>query len=489
MAIAELRLFGGFELRCADGEVIDLPGQKDRALIAILALRSGASQSRDKLASLLWSDRGDKQARDSLKHSLNRLRLSFCSATSTMIVADRHSVALDPTTVTADVAAFEQLLSDGTPETLEQAVALYQGDLLDGFVIQDPSFEDWLVGERQRLRNSVEQALTNLMEQSTVTGAKDRAAKAARRLLLLDPLREAACRTLMQIEADHGQTSQALKIYETLRNKLHRELGVKPEPATTQLYETIRLRRAVVTLPASGPTPTEPAAAVGTMLAQFSLPPKRPIAVLPFQNLSGDPEQEYFADGITEDIIIDLSKVSTLNVLSRRTTFTFKGKAVEVSQIAKQLGVGYVVEGSVRKAGDRVRITAQLIDAHEDRHLWAERYDRDLSDIFALQDEISRAIVSALKVKLLPQEKEAIENRSTQNPEAYRLYLLARYYRAQYTARFQEIAFRFCQRALEIDPNYARAWVLFGLCQASLHQRGRSKESGLVAAEKALSLD
>jgi Predicted integral membrane protein len=146
---------------------------------------------------------------------------------------------------------------------------------------------------------------------------------------LLDPLREVACRTLMQVEADHGQTSQALKIYETLRNKLHRELGVKPEPATTQLYETIRLRRAVVTLPASGPTSTEPAAGVGTMLVELSLPPKRSIAVLPFQNLSGDPEQEYFADGITEDIIIDLSKVSTLIVLSRRTTFTFKGKAVE----------------------------------------------------------------------------------------------------------------------------------------------------------------
>ena len=154
MAVAELRLFGGFELRRTNGEVVDLPGQKDRALIAIL-LRSGASQSRDKLASLLWSERGDKQARDSLKHSLNRLRPSFCSATSPMIVADRNSVALDPTAVTVDVAVFEQRLSDGTPEALERAVTLYQGDLLDGFVVQDPSFEDWLVGERQRPRNSV----------------------------------------------------------------------------------------------------------------------------------------------------------------------------------------------------------------------------------------------------------------------------------------------------------------------------------------------
>ena len=151
--------------------------------------------------------------------------------------------------------------------------------------------------------------------------------------------------------------------------------------------------------------------------------------------------------------------------------------------------VGYIIEGSVRKAGGRVRITAQLIETSKDSHVWAERYDRDLNDIFALQDEISRAIVAALKVKLLPEERQAIENRSTQNPKAYQLYLLARHYRAQYTARTQEVALQFCQRALEIDPTYARAWALVGLCQASLYQRGRSAESGLSAAEKALSLD
>jgi len=199
-------------------------------------------------------------------------------------------------------------------------------------------------------------------------------------------------------------------------------------------------------------------------LKQPKPPADRPsIAVLPFMNMSGDPEQEYFSDGITEDIITDLSKVATLRVLSRNTTFAFKGKAVDVSHIARQLNVGYVIEGSVRKSGGRVRITAQLIDAHKDSHLWAERYDRDLNDIFALQDEISQAIVAALKISLLPQERETIESRSTQNPEAYRLYLLARYYRAQYTPRSQEIALRFCWRALEIDPSYARAWALVGL--------------------------
>jgi len=216
---------------------------------------------------------------------------------------------------------------------------------------------------------------------------------------------------------------------------------------------------------------------------------KPSIAVLPFVNMSGDPEQEYFSDGITEDIIIDLSKVSTLSVLSRNTTFTFKGKAVDVGRVAQRLKVGYVVEGSVRKAGGRVRITAQLIDAIKDIHVWGERYDRELNDIFALQDEIAQAIVAALKVRLLPAEKKAIENRSTQDPKAYQLYLLGRYYWIQHGLRNLEIAVRFCRQALEIDPNYARAWALVALCQVLLHVRGRSDESGLSAAEKALSLD
>jgi DNA-binding SARP family transcriptional activator len=317
MAVIELTLLGGFGARCVSGQVIELPGQKDRALLAILALHPGTTFTRDKLVGLLWSDRADKQARDSLKHSLNCLRQRLRPAGEPIILTDRHSVTLDPAAVAVDVAVFEQLLSDHTPETLERAVALYQGDLLDGFAVQDPGFEDWLVGERQRLRRSVEEALTRLMEYSTAPAAKDRAAKAARHLLLLDPLREVACRILMQLEADHGQTSQALKIYETLRSKLHRELGVRPEPATVKLYETIRLRRGVVTLAASDLSPTELTAGAAPMCAESSPPPKRLIAVLPFKNLSGDPEQEYFADGITEDIIIDLSKVSALDVLSR----------------------------------------------------------------------------------------------------------------------------------------------------------------------------
>jgi len=217
------------------------------------------------------------------------------------------------------------------------------------------------------------------------------------------------------------------------------------------------------------------------------------ICVLPFANMSGDTEQEYFSDGISEDIITDLSQVSALHVVSRNTAFTFKGKPVDVRHVASQLNVTHVLEGSVRKAGGRVRITAQLIDGSNDGHVWAERYDRDLNDIFAIQDEISRAIVAALKVKLLPEEKKAIERRGTDNVEAYNLYLLARQI---YTIGFEgdrrrgEAIIRFCQRAVEIDPNYAEAWALIAMAEMALRSHfGGSGDGGVSAAERALELN
>ena len=213
------------------------------------------------------------------------------------------------------------------------------------------------------------------------------------------------------------------------------------------------------------------------------------ICVLPFTNISGDPEQEYFSDGITEDIITDLSKVSALSIVSRNTSFTYKGKPANIGQTARQLGVNHILEGSVRKAGNRVRITAQLIRASDDSHLWAERYDRDLNDIFALQDEISAAIVAALKLRLLPSEKKAIESRSTTNAEAYKLYLMARQYRATGNSRHYPLIIRLCRRAIDIDPGYARAWALLAIGQTLLDLDGVKGEDGSEAAQKALSLD
>ena len=217
------------------------------------------------------------------------------------------------------------------------------------------------------------------------------------------------------------------------------------------------------------------------------------VCVLPFLNMSGDAEQEYFSDGISEDITTDLSKISALGVTARNTAFMFKGQPVNVREISAELGVSHVLEGSVRKAGGRVRITAQLIDGDSGDHVWAERYDRDLTDIFAIQDEISKAIVDALKVKLLPAEKKAIEDRGTTNADAYNLYLMARqlWVSGNYgDVRRDEIVIRTAQHAIELDPDYAQAWALQAVAQASLrYHHGRDVDDGLAAAEQALKLN
>jgi adenylate cyclase len=216
------------------------------------------------------------------------------------------------------------------------------------------------------------------------------------------------------------------------------------------------------------------------------------ICVLPFVNMSGDPEQEYFSDGITEDIITDLSKVSALFVIARNTAFTFKGRVMDVKEVARSLEVTHVLEGSVRKAGARVRITAQLIDAATGGHVWAERYDRDLTDIFAIQDEISKAIVGALRLKLLPQEKKAIETRGTSSVDAYNLYLMARQQWITGSSgdiRRDETIVRICKQALSFDPNYAQAWALMALAQSQLRMWHARDENALPAAERALEID
>jgi adenylate cyclase len=249
-----------------------------------------------------------------------------------------------------------------------------------------------------------------------------------------------------------------------------------------------KLEGSVASLVAGKAEEDEPGAPAATRVQTV----RASVCVLPFVNMSGEPEQEYFSDGISEDITTDLSKISALEVVARNTAFAFKGQNPDVKEVAKQLGVSHVLEGSVRKAGNRIRINAQLIDGATDKHLWADRFDRDLTDIFEIQDEISKAIVDALKVKLLPQEKKAIERRGTSNVEAYDLYLMAR---QQWisgtfgTVRREQSIMRLCKEATQLDPDYAQAWALMGLAQLELRFSHGHDENALFAAERALEIN
>jgi len=242
------------------------------------------------------------------------------------------------------------------------------------------------------------------------------------------------------------------------------------------------------------PSPGQPQRVAPTDSAPLPLPDKPSIAVLPFTNMSGDPEQEYFSDGMTETLITDLSKISSLFVISRNSVFTYKGQAMKPEQVSRELGVHYVVEGSVQKAQDRVRINTQLIDATTGGHLWAERYDRDLADIFTLQDEVIQKIVTALAVKLTAGEEVRLTRFPTDNLEAYDHFLrgVEYYYRFRKEANVQ--ARQMFTRAIELDPQYAAAYALLSWTHwtdwySQWDPASQPLERAFGTAQKAVTLD
>ena len=234
------------------------------------------------------------------------------------------------------------------------------------------------------------------------------------------------------------------------------------------VHELAMAWRSLTARPA--PSDRSPALSATTPSGESAEPGRRHIVVLPFTSMSDDSNQEYFADGITEDIITDLSQVSALFVVPRNTAFTYKGKVVEIAEVAQRLEVGYVLQGSVRKAANRIRVTVQLIDGATGDHLWSARYDRDFGDIFALQDDISKSVVLALKVNLLPQELASIAGRSTRSAEAYECYLRGRslMFGGFGDKRTLKEARGLFTKAIGIDPGYARAYAGIAECDALL---------------------
>ena len=282
--------------------------------------------------------------------------------------------------------------------------------------------------------------------------------------------------------------------FRQVRARLDLAVSDLGETRLKNIAEPVRVYSLAVGLPAEV-KPATPQAVAEKRAAAVALPDKPSIAVLPFQNMSGDPEQEYFADGISEDIITALSKLSQLFVIARNSSFTFKGKTVPVREIGKTLGVRYVLEGSVRKAGNRVRITAQLIDATYDGHLWAERFDRDLSDIFAVQDDVTGQIVGALSLNLTQGDRRRMMAEQTLNMEAFECFLRGRELWWRHAKEPNAQGRDLLLRATELDPNFAPAWGW--LAAAHIHDYvsqwtespSLSLELGVELANRAAALD
>jgi DNA-binding SARP family transcriptional activator len=247
----EVRLLGGFEVRLASGAPLAVPTKKAQALLAYLAVHRDRSHPRDKLAALLWGERSDGEARGDLRHALRSLRKALADIGTSALRIERQHLALDPHATDVDVLTFERDVAEGTPEALERAAAVYRGDLLLGFTLNEPLFEEWLVAERERLREKALEALAQLLAQQTKAASAERAIQTAVRLLALDPLQEAVHRTLMRLYARQGRRGAALKQYQACVGALRRELGTEPEEETRRLYQEL-LRRPLDARPASG---------------------------------------------------------------------------------------------------------------------------------------------------------------------------------------------------------------------------------------------
>ncbi len=475
MASLELRLLGRFEARLTSGPAIDLPTKKTQLLLAYLALPPGKKHPRHKLAALLWSDRGDEQARHSLRDALSALRKALGDVEPPPLVADRDTVSLNPAAVEVDAMTFQNLAAAGTHEDPRQACALYRGELLEGVSVRDPPFEEWLFYEREKLHDLALGAFERLLDYEREAGELEKAAATAKRLLDLNPAHEKTHRTLMRLYADQGRRAAALEQYERCRAALKRELEVEPGPETEELYQDILQRR--------GEPPRKAPA--------LELPDRPSIAVLPLKNLSGDPEQERFVDGITDNIITKLSRFRGLFVIASNSVFTYKGKAVKVQQVARELGVKYVLEGGVQREGDRLRITAQLVDATTGHHVWGESYDRDAKDLFAVQDEVTQKIVATVGGTYYGEVTKALQERATRKPTdslvAYDYWLLGNEHFFRYTREDNVIARQMYEKAIELDPRFARAYA--GLAWVHYYEwKWRWSESPAVSADRAFEM-
>lgn len=481
-----VRVLGGFELIGAGGGSLTLPGKKLRALVALLALPPCLGWSREQLTAVLWGDRDEELARGSLRQALAELRRLLGDG---VLVTDRDTVVFDPAAVTVDAAEFCALCA---ASQWERAAALYGGDLLSGVSLPDGAFADWLLVEQTRLHDLAVGALGRLLERQS--GAQ--AIATAQRLLALDPDREDTHRALMRLYAAAGDRSQALRQYQLCRDHLQRELGVKPDAETERVLAEIRSpgarpeRDSPHLAPEQGAASTvelEPAArprwrwmaaasacaalgaiAVGAWLWPWQAPPDvaatpPTIAVLPFENMSDDPQQAYFADGIADDLMTDLSRVNGLVVVGRNSTSGYRDRDVDVPEVARALNVRYVIEGSVRRAGDQLRINVQLVDATTGTQQWAQRYDGSLADIFALQDQVAGAVVNALSLRLTAGEERVLARHETASLEAYDAFLRGwERYRAASPDDLVKAIPHF-EQAIELDPAYGRAYAALAM--------------------------
>jgi len=445
-----VRLFGQFEA-LLEGEPVPASAwgrRKTETLLKVLLTERGRVFSQDQLIELLYGGENPHKKFGNLRGRISELRRALephldKGGNSRYILRIGEGYCFSSNAPCwLDTEAFQEGIRDAEQaqesgqwrlavESYERAIELYRGEFLE-----TDRYEEWSLASRESWQEEYLSALAQLAECHVQLGDCSRAITTCKQVLKIQPIREPAIRQLMRYYYVAGEDSRAVEAFEKGKQALKERLDVEPSSETTSLYEQIR----------QGELPRRTSA----------LDPLR-IAVLPFVNLCPNPEDEYFVDGMTEELIYSLSKVPELKVIAQTSVLSYKGTKKSIPQIGRELRVGTVVEGSVRKADSKLRITAQLINADSDEHIWAGKYDRDLDDVFAIQTEIAQQVTNVLRKQMLTKEASSPEIRYSGSTEVYGLYLEGRYFLKKRFKNSLQKARKSFEKALQIDDGFALA--------------------------------
>jgi TolB-like protein/Tfp pilus assembly protein PilF len=447
-----LKLFGGVSIETSEGPVAGRAAQRRRlALLALLGGSRSGAMSRDKLIAYLWPEADAESGRRFLSDSVYRINKALGGDA---IVAVGDDLRLDPRRVSTDVGEFEDALAK---REYARAAELCVGPFLDGFFLSDaPEFERWVDVERERRAREHARALEALAESADQADDRTAAVEWWKRLAALEPLNSRVSLRLMRALDAAGERAAAIQYATEHGQRLRNDLDLEPDADVVALAD---LLRNATTAPKPTTRPLGRARSAS-------------VAVLPFRNLSADRENEYFADGITEDVIAQLAKIRALKVISRASVMRFKDRQQTLREIGATLGATTLLDGSVRRAGDRVRVVAQLIDAESDHHLWSETFDRDMTDIFAIQTEVALRIAGALEAELSPDEQVRVHREPTSDVLAYQLYLQGRAWLIRYTGPSITRAIEYFDRATARDPTFALAHASAAMAYIELVELG-----------------
>jgi serine/threonine-protein kinase len=392
------------------------------------------------------------------------------------ITSTGDGLLLSPSQLTCDL---HELRAAIAADASENVVRLYAGPLLDGFHLDDSTdFAYWLDERRSELAYAYVGALLALAERQESSGDVHGRVRTCLRLVAADPHSGVHAQALMRALDAAGDRIGAIQHGGEHARRRRADLDLEPDPGVLALAE--QLRRA--------PARREPELKTDHGTGSSS------VAVLPFLNMSANAENEYFADGITEDVIAHLSKIRALKVISRTSVMAFKQRQHRLKEIGTTLGATTLLDGSIRQAGDRVRIVAKLIDVQTDQHLWAETYDRQMTDIFAIQTDVALAIAAALKAELSPDEHTRVRKEPTRDLQAYKLFLKGRQWFIEYNTDAYARAIEYFDRAIARDPTFGLAFANLAMAYTELAESGVTApgvayERAANAAANALRLD